>query len=234
MSSGPAQANRFSLRRWSQRKLEAARTEARTPVQAPPPADVAAAGQTPAGMAHKAIEPTASASVSNSVSTSVSTPPANADLPPIESLTIDSDFAPFFKPQVDESVKRAALKQLLRDPRFNIMDGLDTYIDDYTQPDPIPSAMLEELMQRRGFFAPSAAETVPGERAVDEPAATIVAPQAEAIAPPVAPDARLAPDSPITPGAPVAALAPVAPADAPRDTADSAPKTGVDDKAAKS
>jgi hypothetical protein len=227
VSSRPAQASRFSLRRWSQRKLEAARTEGRTPVRAPPPADVAAAGQTPAGMAHNAIEPTVSASGFNSVSTSVSSPPANADLPPIESLTIDSDFAPFFKPQVDESVKRAALKQLFRDPRFNIMDGLDTYIDDYTQPDPIPSAMLEELMQRRVFFAPSAAETVPGERAVDEPAANIVAPSAEAIAPPVAPDARLASDSP------VASLAPVAPVAAPRDTADSAPETGVDDKTAK-
>lgn len=227
MSSGPAQANRFSLRRWSQRKLEAARAEGQTPVQAPPPADVAAADQTSAGP-HNAIEPTVSASVSDSVSTSVSTPPANADLPPIESLTIDSDFAPFFKPQVDESVKRAALKQLFRDPRFNIMDGLDTYIDDYTQPDPIPSAMLEELMQRRVFFAPSAAETVPGERAVDEPAANIVAPSAEVIAPPVAPD------SPTAPGAPVTSLAPVAPADAPRDIADSTPETGVDGKAAKS
>ena len=230
MSSRPAQANRFSLRRWSQRKLEAARTEARTPVQAPPPADVAAAGQTPAGMAHNAIESTVSASVPNSVSTL----PADAGLPPIESLTIDSDFAPFFKPQVDESVKRAALKQLFRDPRFNIMDGLDTYIDDYTQPDPIPSAMLEELMQRRVFFAPSAAETVPGERAVDEAAGNAVAPSAEAIAPAVAPDAKLAPDSPIAPGAPVASLAPVAPAAAPRDTANSAPETGVDDKSAKS
>lgn len=193
-------------------------------MQAPPPADVAAAGQTPAEQ-HKAIEPTVSASGSN-----VS---ANAELPPIESLTIDSDFAPFFKPQVDESVKRAALKQLFRDPRFNIMDGLDTYIDDYTQPDPIPSAMLEDLMQRRVFFSPSAAETVPGERAVGEPVGNIVAPSAEAMAPPVAPDARLAPDSPIASGAPVASpasLAPVAPADAPRDAIDSAPETGVDDK----
>src|SRR6266576_6790209 len=109
-------------------------------------------------MAHNAIEPTAS--------NSASTLPASAELPPIESLTIDSDFAPFFKPQVDESVKRAALKQLFRDPRFNIMDGLDTYIDDYTQPDPIPSAMLEDLMQRRVFFPPSA-ESDPSERAIE-------------------------------------------------------------------
>jgi hypothetical protein len=217
VSSRPAQANRFSLRRWSQRKLEAARAEVRTPVQAPPPADVAAAGQTPAGTAHNAIEPTVSASVSNSVS--------NADLPPIESLTIDSDFAPFFKPQVDESVKRAALKQLFRDPRFNIMDGLDTYIDDYTQPDPIPSAMLEGLMKRRVFFSPSAAEAKPGERAVDESASNAVAPSAEAIAPPVAPDAPLAPDSPVVP---VASLPSPAPADARRDATRSAPETRGD------
>jgi hypothetical protein len=173
-------------------------------------------------MAHNSIEPTVSASVSTSVS--------NAELPSIESLTIDSDFAPFFKPQVDELVKRAALKQLFRDPRFNIMDGLDTYIDDYTQPDPIPSAMLEDLMKRRVFFSPSAAEAKPGERAVDESAGNIVAPSAEAIAPPVAPDARLAPDSPVVP---VASLPSLAPADAPRDSAGSAPETG-DDKADKS
>ena len=224
MTSKPAQGGRFSLRRWSQRKLEAARAEVQTPVQAPTRVDPAAVGQMAAGTAHNALEPTAP----------TSTAPASADLPAIESLTIDSDFAPFFKPQVDESVKRAALKQLFRDPRFNIMDGLDTYIDDYTQPDPIPSAMLEDLMQRRVFFAPSAAERVTGERAVDESAANIVAPSAEAIAPPVAPDAKLAPDTTIAPGAPVASLASVAPAAAPTDTADSAPETGVDDKADKS
>ena len=224
MSAKSVQAARFSLRRWSQRKLESARSDVRTPAQAaPPPVDASAAAQTPAGTAHSALERTGP--------TSVSTQSANAELPAIESLTIDSDFAPFFKPQVDESVKRAALKQLFRDPRFNIMDGLDTYIDDYTQPDPIPSAMLDDLMQRRVFFSPSAAETVPGDRVVDEPSGNAVAPSAEAIAPPVAADARLAPDSPIAPGAPVASLAPVAPAAAPTD---SAPETGVDDKADKS
>jgi Protein of unknown function (DUF3306) len=193
MSSKPAQADRFSLRRWSQRKLGAARAESQTAAQAPLPPVDGAAGQTPAGTAHNALEPAGS----TSVSTSVSTLPASADLPAIDSLTIDSDFAPFFKPQVDESIKRAALKQLFRDPRFNIMDGLDTYIDDYTQPDPIPSAMLEDLMQRRTFFSPPAAETDPGERVIDEPAGDSVASSADAVAPPIAPVARTdaAPDT---------------------------------------
>src|SRR5438105_9576935 len=156
MSTKSVQPARFSLRRWSQRKLESARSDVQTRAQlAPPPLDASAAAQTPAGTAHSALERTGS--------TSGSTQSPNADLPAIESLTIDSDFAPFFKPQVDESIKRAALKQLFRDPRFNIMDGLDTYIGDYTQPDPIPSAMLEDLMQRRVFF-PTSAESDPRER----------------------------------------------------------------------
>lgn len=33
----------------------------------------------------------------------------------------------------EESVKRAALKKLFSDPRFNVMDGLDVDIDDYSK-----------------------------------------------------------------------------------------------------
>jgi len=222
MSPKSLQAARFSLRRWSQRKLESARAEVQTPAQAaPPPADASAAVQTPAGTAHSALERTGS--------TSVSTQSADADLPAIESLTIDSDFAPFFKPQVDESIKRAALKQLFRDPRFNIMDGLDTYIDDYTQADPIPSAMLEDLMQRRVFFPPSA-ESDPSERAIDEPARDHAASSLEAVAP-AAP-----PPSVVPPHVHPPAVALTTAADAIQDAADSdvsGVASGVDAKAGK-
>jgi hypothetical protein len=85
-------------------------------------------------------------------------PPARdevvAALPPVESLTIDSDYSAFFQPKVPESLRRAAVKKLFADPRFNVMDGLDTYIDDYTKPDPIPEAMLRSLNHAQGFFAP--------------------------------------------------------------------------------
>src|SRR5262249_57863764 len=63
-------------------------------------------------------------------------------------LTFDSDFTAFLKPGVDPTVKRTALKKLLHDPRFNVMDGLDVYIDDYTKADPIPQNMLAELLER--------------------------------------------------------------------------------------
>jgi hypothetical protein len=70
-----------------------------------------------------------------------------APLPPVESLTPESDFSPFMRAKVDESLKRRALKTLFQDPRFNVMDGLDTYIADYSQPDPLPEGWLEKMGQ---------------------------------------------------------------------------------------
>src|SRR5437867_1720427 len=131
---GDHSPERFSLRRWSRRKLEAARAApSAAPAPATPPVAVSEATPQPAALAPA---PLGTAS------------PTPAELPPVTSLTFDSDFTAFLQPQVDEAVKRAALKQLFRDPRFNVMDGLDTYIGDYTQADPIPSEMLQDLMRR--------------------------------------------------------------------------------------
>jgi hypothetical protein len=133
------QPERLSLKRWSRRKLEAARAE--TPPRDAPLAPVAAAAPP---------QPTPPA---GGISQNTAAP-----LPPIESLTIDSEFAAFFRPDVAEATKRAALKQLFRDPRFNIMDGLDVYIDDYTQPDPISPEMMKQLLHTRHIFNPPATE----------------------------------------------------------------------------
>ena len=37
------------------------------------------------------------------------------------------------------------MKKLFADPHFNVMDGLDIYIDDYSKADPIPEAMLRAM-----------------------------------------------------------------------------------------
>jgi hypothetical protein len=50
---------------------------------------------------------------------------------------------------VDPEVKNLAMKKLFADPHFNVMDGLDTYIDDYNTPDPIPKSMFKQLVQAR-------------------------------------------------------------------------------------
>ena len=71
-------------------------------------------------------------------------PPTLAD---VAALTRDSDYARFVAPGVDVGIKNAALKKLFTDPHFNIMDRLDTYIDDYSLPDPLPAGMLRQMVQ---------------------------------------------------------------------------------------
>ena len=134
MTEKPIPPERFSLSRWSRRKLEAT-AEAATPQPAAP---LHAAASAPAG--------------------APSAPAAVPELPSVDSLSFDSDFTRFLRPEVDETLKRAALKQLFRDPRFNVMDGLDTYIDDYTKADPIEQGVLEEMLQR---FSAVASTTSP-------------------------------------------------------------------------
>lgn len=76
-------------------------------------------------------------------------PVAPAELPPLDGLSFGSDFRVFMHAKVDERIRRAALKKLFSDPRFNVMDGLDVYIDDYTKEDPIPAGMLAQLQHAR-------------------------------------------------------------------------------------
>jgi hypothetical protein len=132
---------RLSLKRWSRRKLEAARAQTPPPRDAPPEPVAAAVPPPQPGQAAGPVPQN-----------------TNAPLPSIESLTIDSEFSAFFKPGVAETTKRAALKQLFRDPRFNIMDGLDVYIDDYTKPDPISPEMMKQLLHTRHIFNPPKTE----------------------------------------------------------------------------
>ena len=92
-----------------------------------------------------------------------------APLPTIEELRgLESEYRDFLRPEVDETLRRSALKKLFQDPHFNVMDGLDTYIDDYTKADPIPEAMLNGLNQARGLLFDREDEQGTGE---NEPAA---------------------------------------------------------------
>jgi hypothetical protein len=79
---------------------------------------------------------------------SAATDPA-PKLPSVDSLTFESDFKDFMHAKVEESVKRAALKKLVADPRFNVIDFMDVYIDDYTNLEGIPPDMLARLEHSR-------------------------------------------------------------------------------------
>ena len=111
------------------------------------PADFAPAGPTPAGPA-----PAGPAPADRVPPAALPPPPTLAD---VAALTGESDYARFVAPGVDHGVKNAALKKLFTNPHFNIMDGLDTYIDDYGKPDPLPPGMLRQMAQSHalGLFA---------------------------------------------------------------------------------
>jgi hypothetical protein len=128
--------------RWSRRKAEvrqAAPVAAEVPVAVPAePAPTVIEAPVPTVVAEEAerVEP----------------PPTLEDT---LALTPASDFTRFVAPDVAPEVKNAALKKLFADPHFNVMDGLDTYIDDYNKPDPLPEGWLRKMVQSQllGLFA---------------------------------------------------------------------------------
>jgi hypothetical protein len=76
-----------------------------------------------------------------------------ATLDDVAVLGADSDFSAFVSQGVDKAVQRLAMKKLFSDPHFNIMDGLDVYIDDFTKSDPVPAAMLASMQHARSMFS---------------------------------------------------------------------------------
>ena len=129
------------LSRWSRRKAQG-----RTGVEVEP-APPASPDPLPA---------TANSAAPVTAPESPPTTPGGAEPPPplptmddVAALTRESDYARFVMPGVGDDVKSAAMKKLFSDPHFNVMDGLDTYIDDYNKPDPIPLAMLRQMNQSK-------------------------------------------------------------------------------------
>ena len=64
----------------------------------------------------------------------------------VSKLTSESDFTSYMTQGVSPEVRNAAMKKLLADPHYNIMDGLDIYIGDYNTPDPLPEGMLAKMV----------------------------------------------------------------------------------------
>ncbi len=135
------QADGF-LSRWARRKAQA-RVPTETGVAPPEAVPVAEAPK-----AEVAAPPPAP------LAEPVPTAPPLPTLEDVALLTRESDYSRFVAPGVDGSVRNAAMKKLFTDPHFNVMDGLDTYIDDYGKPDPIPESMLRMMRQSKflGLF----------------------------------------------------------------------------------
>lgn len=115
------------LQRWSARKR-------RGPVD-PAPADEASAAVAAEPAADAAPEPV------------VAEPPplTDADMPPIETLDGDSDVSGFFSSGVSAALRRAALRHVFGQARFNVRDGLNDYDGDYTVFEPLGDTITADM-----------------------------------------------------------------------------------------
>ena len=117
-----APAQEGFVARWSRRK-QAARNIAETLPPPPRAADAADAGIAPA-------------------------PPAvltDKDMPPIESLTAESDFSGFLSPGVSADLRRRALQKLFHLPEFNVRCPLDSEYYDCHGYEPLGGIVTHEM-----------------------------------------------------------------------------------------
>jgi Protein of unknown function (DUF3306) len=156
----------------------------------------------------------------------VDTLPPAPTLDDVKALTRDSDFKPFMVSNVSPEVKNAAMKKLFTDPHYNVMDMMDTYVDDYSKSDPIPEAMLKEMVSVKFLRLferdeeevaendeknKNAAQTAPlAQPAADTSPETSTRARDDAYSPDLQTVAQLAPDARLgveTPSQPLTALA---------------------------
>jgi hypothetical protein len=152
-------SNEGFMRRWSKRKLDVKQGKAveveskpvSMPVATPPTQPPLFTGGADSGAVADATLPEDSGGEGPAGVPAMPPPPTQAD---VEALTAESDFTRFAAADVTPEVKNAAMKKLFADPRYNVMDGLDVYIDDYSKPDPMPYAMLRKLASAKflGLF----------------------------------------------------------------------------------
>ena len=169
------------LGRWSRRKQDA--RDGKPLEQAPAPPAVAEPGAPSAAVAAAVEAPPAPASDTQAK------PPPLPTLADAQALTPASDFKPFVQRAVSPQVRNLAMKKLFSDPHFNVMDGLDIYVGDYTQPDPLPAGMLRQMASAHalGFFqAEETAQTVDADDAMAQSGGQAPGPAPQGPAPGVA------------------------------------------------
>ncbi|AHE97262.1 DUF3306 domain-containing protein [Thioalkalivibrio paradoxus] len=151
------------LRRWSRRKAEVRSgvdiedSEAATSEDSVPDFQATASAATDAAVTPDPAEPELT----------------DADMPSLESLDQDSDYSPFLSPGVSTELRQQALRQLFRQPKFNVETCLEDYQDDYQNFQPLGDIVTcdrrhqAEVEARRK--AERQAEESTGQAAADAP-----------------------------------------------------------------
>jgi len=94
----------------------------------------------------------------------------DADMPPIESLTAQSDLSDFFNKGVSAALKRAALRHVFSLPVYNVRDGLNDYDDDYTKFEPLGDTITSDMKWHKARKEREEAEALAAKKAEEEAA----------------------------------------------------------------
>ncbi len=194
------------LGRWSRRKVQA---RAGQPVPEPPPASTpqpVAADVSPAVHARS----DAARTLAEPAPEAIKKQATALTLDDVKALTLDADFQPFVARGVAPEVRNAAFRKLFADPHFNVMDGLDIYIDDYSKPDPLSAGTLAQLASARFLKLVDEPEQEGAPAAVGAPPDVVVPQDSDVAA--ATPAQHDAAQQPVNPGQ-VSASADVAPSD---------------------
>jgi len=70
---------------------------------------------------------------------------SDADMPPIDTLSADSDVSAFFNKGVSAALRKAALRHVFRQPAYNVRDGLNDYDGDYTVFEPLGDTVTSDM-----------------------------------------------------------------------------------------
>ena len=73
---------------------------------------------------------------------------AQVQLPDLDTLDGDSDYSAFLTPGVDALLRRRALRKLFHSPKFNVLDGLDDYMGDFTKFEPLGDLVTADMRHR--------------------------------------------------------------------------------------
>ncbi len=94
--------------------------------------------------------------------------PEPTPLPSLESLDENSDYRGFLAPEVSEELHRLALRKLFRSPRFQVLDGLNDYDEDYTSFAPLGDLITHEMRRKIEAEAKRLAENETADSAEQE------------------------------------------------------------------
>lgn len=132
------------LQRWSRRKQSALRDdEVSEDESQTPEADQEAGPAEPSAADAPSAELEA-----GSESELEPEPPGDEDMPPLESIDESGSVAAFLSPRVSEGLRRAAMRRLFRQPKYNVVDMLDDYAEDYSKPVALGSVVTADMRYR--------------------------------------------------------------------------------------